>query len=80
MFYLVLETVETADDYEWNFIIFSDTKSALQAIWGQVLMHLLVFHWLVQYHEERILFHWIPSHVGIRGNEKADAAALRLAS
>ena len=32
-------------------------------------------HWLVQYHDKRILFYWIPSHVGIRGNEKADAAA-----
>ena len=32
-------------------------------------------HWLVQYHVKRILFYWIHNHVGIRGNEKADAAA-----
>ena len=32
-------------------------------------------HWLVQYQEKRILFYWIPSHVCIGVNEKADAAA-----
>ena len=77
--YLALDRVETED--ERNFIIFSDSKSALQAILGQDWTHPLVlyilecFHWLVQYQEERILFYWIPSHVGIRGNENQDAAA-----
>ena len=62
-------------------LFFSDSKSALQAIWGRDWMHPLVlkvleyFHWLVQNQEKRILFYWIPSHVGIRGNKKADAAA-----
>ena len=32
--YLALDRVETADDDERNFIIFSDSKSALQAILG----------------------------------------------
>ena len=69
------------ETYERNFIIFSDSKSALQAISGQDWTHPLVLYilerldWLVQYQEKRILFYWIPSHVGIRGNEKADAAA-----
>ena len=80
--YLALDRVETADDDEKNFIIFSDSKSALQAISGQDWTHTLLLyilerlHWLVQYQEKRILFYWIPSHVGIRVNEKADAAAI----
>ena len=78
---LALDRVETADDDERNFIIFSDSKSALQAIPVQDCKHPLVLyilerlHWLVQYQEKRILFYWIPIHVGIRGNEKTDAAA-----
>ena len=73
--------METADDDERNFIIFSDSKTALKAISGQdwtlplVLYILAHLHWLVQYQEKIILFYWIPSHVGIIGNEKADTAA-----
>ena len=79
--YLALDRVETADDDERNFIIFSGSKSALQAISGQDWSHPLVLYilerlnWLIQYQEKRILFSWIPSHVGIMGNEKADTAA-----
>ena len=79
--YLVLDWVETADDDERNSIIFSDSKSALQAISGQDWTHPFVLyilerlHWLVQYQEKRILFFWISSHVGIIINEKADTAA-----
>ena len=70
--YLALDRVETADDDERNFIIFSDSKFTLQAISGQDWTHL---NWLIQYQEKRILFYWIPSHVGIVGNENADTAA-----
>ena len=69
--------METADDDERNFIIFSDSKSAFQAISGQDWTHPLYIleclNWIVQY--QRISFYWIPSHVGIIGNEKADTAA-----
>ena len=64
--YPALDRVETTDD-ERSFIIFSDSKSALQPIWGRDWTHFLVLI--------RILFYWIPSHVGIRGNEKVDAAS-----
>ena len=56
--YLALVRVETADDDERNFIIFSDLKSPLQAIPGQDWTHPLVLnilerlHWLVQYQEK----------------------------
>ena len=79
--YQALDKVETAGDNERHFVIFSDSKSALQAILGQDWTHPLVLkvleclHWLVQYQEKRILFYWIPSHFGINGNEKADATA-----
>ena len=64
-----------------NFIIFSDSKSALLAISGQDWTHPLVLYilerlnWLVRYQDKRILFYWIPSHVGIIGNETAGTAA-----
>ena len=45
-------------------------------------MHSLVLkvleglHWLVQYQENFIIFcYWVPSHVGIRGDNNANAAA-----
>ena len=42
--YLALDRVETADDDERNFIIFSDSKSALQVISGQDWTHPLVLY------------------------------------
>ena len=56
--YLALDMVEKADD-ERNFITFSDSKSALQAILGQDWTHPLVLYilerldWLVQYKEKK---------------------------
>ena len=79
--YLDLDTIETADDDEREFIIFSDSKSALLAISGQDWSHPLVLYileslkWLIKYQEKIILFYWIPSHVGIIGNKRSDTAA-----
>ena len=49
-----------------------------QAKTGRILALVLKvlgrLHWLVQYQEKGISY-WIPSYVGIRGNEKVIAAA-----
>jgi len=64
----------------WNFVIFSDSMSSLQSINGFNLDSDLVQKFLKDYTVlekkwQNIILCWIPSHVGILGNEKADAAA-----
>ena len=54
------------------------TASCLQAIEQQHTDHPLVLEVLEKYSaliNKTVLFCWVPSHVGIRGNELADAAA-----
>jgi len=65
---------------EKNFVIFSDSMSSLQSINGFNLDSDLVQKFLKDYtvlakNGKNIILCWIPSHVGILGNEKADAAA-----
>jgi len=65
---------------ENNFVIFSDSMSSLQSINGFNLDSDLVQKFLKDYtvlakNGKNIILCWIPSHVGILGNEKADAAA-----
>ena len=61
--YLALDWFKTEDDDERNFTIFSDSKSALQAILGQEWTHPHILkvqeslHWLEQYQEKGILFY-----------------------
>ena len=63
-----------------NYIVFSDSKSSLQALQNLWSHHPLVCRVLDTHTElcqdnKNIIFCWIPSHVGIRGNEAADRAA-----
>ena len=62
-----------------KFVVFGDSKSALQALlskWDhptiQTIMRILVFLHTVHV---TIIFCWLPSHMGISGNERADSAA-----
>ena len=63
-----------------NFVIFSDSKSTLEAIDSQDSNNPLVIDTLQTIYKlinkgKNIEFCWIPSHIGIRGNEQADGAA-----
>jgi ribonuclease HI len=63
-----------------KFVIFSDSLSCLQAIqnrrWDNpiVLNILGSLHFLAT-HGKSVVFVWLPSHIGIAGNSKADAEA-----
>lgn len=64
-----------------KFVIFSDSKSLLQSIQSQDSENVLVNDTLQKIYDlhkisnKIIKFCWIPSHVGINGNEEADRAA-----
>jgi len=62
-----------------KFIIFSDSLSVLQSIHNLKLENSLCQNLLVKLHKlshfNDILLCWLPSHMGIQGNEKADIAA-----
>ena len=65
---------------EKNFIIFSDSMSSLEAISGFKLEIDIVQNIIKDYTHlansgKTIILCWIPSHVNIRGNERADTAA-----
>ena len=65
-----------------NFVIFSDSQSAIVALKQFFPRHPLVVQaqlWLHRIHTryKTVKFCWVPAHVGVGGNELADAAAKR---
>ena len=64
---LALDHIEQSRNSD--FIIFSDSLSVLQSLHNRQTENPLLLEL------NRIVFCWLPSHVGIKGNEKADIAA-----
>ena len=62
-----------------KFIIFSDSLSVLLAIQNRKSDNVMIKKLLLRLHDilefKTITFCWIPSHIGIRGNEKVDLLA-----
>ena len=74
--YKALEIVRDSDIE--RFVICSDSKSALQAIEHKRLEDpriLDIFMILIHLDHKQIVFCWIPSHIDIKGNDKADSFA-----
>ena len=66
-----------------NFVIYSDSKSALESLNSCNPSHPLVLkarEWLfrISCRHKIVSFCWVPAHVGIGGNEKADQEAKKV--
>ena len=75
---LALDAITESDDD--HFIIFSDSLSVLLSLNNKKMDNPLILKLLQKLHHlscahKTVHFCWIPSHIGIRGNEAADVAA-----
>ena len=75
---LALDFVKTCACTD-KFVIFSDSLSVLQALNHTSSKNSQIQHLLLNHHEisssKTVIYCWIPSHIGIYGNEKADKHA-----
>ena len=63
-----------------QFVIYTDSLSSLKSLQStsqrNPFLQLLIIPYMeTRNHDEDIVFCWVPSHVGIRGNDNSDLAA-----
>ncbi len=63
-----------------NFTIFSDSRAALQALESfnpshPLIINILEWLYLLAQRGKQVNFCWVPAHVGVQGNERADELA-----
>ena len=61
-----------------KFVVFGVSKSALQALlskWDHPIIHIMRFLVFLHTVHKTAIFCWLPSQMGISGNERADSAA-----
>ena len=60
-----------------QYTIFTDSKSSIQSLMNHNSKHPIIrkIHTNIVKHRKKITMCWVPSHVGIHGNEKADEMA-----
>ena len=65
--------------YTDKFVLFFDSLSVLQALNHTSSKNSQIQHLLLKHHEisssKSVIYCWIPSHIGIYGNEKVDKSA-----
>ena len=77
----IIKALEQVKDYiASKYIVFTDSLSCLQALHHMKLEHPMIgmvirMCFFLNFAKKDIVFCWVPSHNGIKGNEKADFAA-----
>ena len=76
----VLKYIDTSTRSNKKYVIFTDSRSVLESIYNQDSRNPLILETLDKIEQLKeagniIKFCWVPSHVGIRGNEVADRRA-----
>jgi len=80
LYAILLALNELSKQQHKHHLLFSDSLSSLNSIGNKKLDHPITSQILLKYHNlfthsYNIIFCWLPSHVGIAGNEKAYKAA-----